>query len=59
MLACDANKLPILFEKADQCPKLRHIIKIGDVSEEDEQNAGKFGITIKSFKDIEVKRITI
>ncbi|CAB4001011.1 long-chain-fatty-acid-- ligase 1-like [Paramuricea clavata] len=55
VVVCDGNKLPVLLEKADQCPKLKHIIKIGDVSEEDEQNAGKFGITIKSFKDMEVK----
>ena len=50
----DASKLSILLEKADQCPKLKHIVKIGDVSEEDVQNAGKFGITIKSFEDVEV-----
>ena len=49
-----ASKLSILLEKADQCPKLKHIVKIGDVSEEDVQNAGKFGITIKSLKDVEV-----
>ena len=51
---CDASKLSIILEKADQCPKLKHIVKIGDVSEEDVQNAGKFWITIKSFKDVEV-----
>ena len=54
VVVCDASKLSILLEKADHCPKLKHIVKIGDVSEEDVQNAGKFGITIKSFKDVEV-----
>ena len=54
VVVCDASKLSILLEKADQCPNLKHIVKIGDVSEEDVQNAGKFGITIKSFKDVEV-----
>ena len=54
VVVCDASKLSILLEKADQCPKLKHVVKIGDVSEEDVQNAGKFGITIKSFKEVEV-----
>ena len=54
VVVCDASKLSILLEKADQCPKFKYIVKIGDVSEEDVQNAGKFGLTIKSFKDVEV-----
>ena len=53
MIVCDGNKLDVLLEKADQCPQLKHVIKIGDVSDEDVQNAGKFGITIRSFKDLE------
>lgn len=55
MVVCDANKLPILLENADQCPKLKHIIKIGNVSEEDNQNGKKMGITITSFRDVKVK----
>ena len=55
MIVCDANKLDILFEKADQCPTLKHVIKIGDVSKEDEENAEKLGINITSFNDVEVK----
>lgn len=52
---CDGNKLNILLEKADKCPKLKHIIKIGDVSEEDRTKVKEFGITILSFVELEVQ----
>ena len=59
VIVCDGNKLDVLLEKVHECPKLKHIIKIGDVSEEDVQNAGKFGIAIKSFKDVEVNNCRV
>ena len=55
VVVCDADKLHILLEKADQCPNLKHVIKIGDVTEEDIKSAEKLGITMKSLKDTEVR----
>ena len=55
MIVCDGNKLSILLQKADQCPTLKHVIKIGDVSKEDGEIAEKLGIKITTFNDVEVK----
>ncbi|XP_028412437.1 long-chain-fatty-acid--CoA ligase 5-like isoform X2 [Dendronephthya gigantea] len=52
LIVCDENKVEVLLAKAEECPKLKHIITIGDVKEEVEQKAGKRGIMVKSFKNI-------
>lgn len=55
LVVCDENKLPILLESAHQCPKLKHIIKIGDVTKDERENFKKLGITVKSFEDVMVR----
>ncbi|XP_028412435.1 long-chain-fatty-acid--CoA ligase 5-like [Dendronephthya gigantea] len=52
LIVCDENKVEVLLAKAEECPKLKHIITIGDVKEEVEQKAGKRGIMVKSFKNV-------
>ncbi|XP_028413327.1 long-chain-fatty-acid--CoA ligase 5-like isoform X3 [Dendronephthya gigantea] len=54
LIVCDENKVyvEVLLAKAELCPKLKHIIAIGDVKEEVEQKAGKRGIMVKSFKNV-------
>ena len=53
-IVCDANKLDSLLQKADQCPNLKLVIKIGDVNDEEKAKAEQLGITLKSFVEVEV-----
>ncbi|XP_046854706.1 long-chain-fatty-acid--CoA ligase 5-like isoform X2 [Xenia sp. Carnegie-2017] len=52
LVVCDENKLPILLESFHQCPKLKHIIKIGDMTKDERENFKKLGINVKSFEDV-------
>ena len=47
----------MLLEKADKCPNLKHIVKIGDVNEEDRAKVKEFNITILSFVELEVQYV--
>lgn len=53
VIVCDANKINIVLEKADKCPKLKHIIKIGDIEAEEKTKFEGHGITIMSFTEVE------
>ncbi|EDO46335.1 predicted protein [Nematostella vectensis] len=54
MVVCDAAKIPLLLQRADQCPTLKFIIKINpDVTSEEKQEGERNGIKIISFSDVE------
>ena len=55
VVLCEASKLDILYEQAEQSPTLCHVIKMGGAtSDEEKEKAEKSGIKLYSMTEVEV-----
>ena len=54
-VVCDAAKISLLLDKADQCATLKTVVKIGSpVTEEEKSRGEKLNIRIINFTELEV-----
>ena len=54
VVVCNAVKVQLLFKQAESCPSLRLIVKMGDVTEEEREQAKKIGLTLVTMEEVEV-----
>ena len=54
VVVCSAAKVQLLFRQAESCPSLRLIVKMGDVTEEEKEQAEKIGLTLVTMEEVEV-----
>ena len=50
-------KVQLLFKQAESCPSLRLIVKMGDVTKEEREQAEKIGLTLVAMKEVEVSSL--
>ena len=53
-VVCSEGNLQMLFKRAESCPSLRVIVKMGDVTEEEKEWAKKIGLTLVTMEEVEV-----
>ena len=53
-VVCSQKNLKLLFKQAESCPSLRLIVKMGDVTEEEKEQAEKIGLTLVTMEEVEV-----
>ena len=53
-MVCSPVKVQLLFKQAESCPSLRLIVKMGDVTKEEREQAEKIGLTLVAMEEVEV-----
>ena len=57
VVVCDkSERLHKLLQNKDECPKLKYVVIMDEISDEDAQKAKDVGVTIIKFDDLEVRQ---